>query len=93
MADNHGKARRLKVGDRFLLHPSCIRPGEVSPVYQVTRVSDCSATVRPLAKTHIVIAGEGDSPIADFWKAGRTIQISPTSSVILLDDDGSATQN
>lgn len=85
MSNNHGKAYRLQPGDLFKFHPTCIREGEESPTYEVTRVSHCSATVRALSKTHVVIpSDEGDQPIADFWKAGRPIQISPTASVILV---------
>lgn len=86
MSDNHGKAYRLKVGDLFKLHPDCIKEGEESPIYEVTRVSHCSATVRALSKTHVVIpSDEGGQPIADFWKAGRPVQVSPTASVLLIE--------
>jgi hypothetical protein len=89
MSDNHAKAYRLKPGDRFKHHPSCIREGEESLTYEVIRTSACSATVRALSRTHVVIpSDEGGQPIADFWKAGRPIQISPTASVLLLVDEG-----
>lgn len=79
------KGRRLQAGDRFRLHPDCIKAGEESSVYIVTRVSDCSATVKAQSKTHVVIPdSEGGTVIADFWRPGRAIQISPFSSVILL---------
>lgn len=77
--------RRLRAGDTFKLHPDCIPRGKSSPVYQVMRVSDCSATVRSLSSTHVVITGPGGEPTADFWKAGRPFNISPNSSVILTD--------
>ena len=74
----------LKVGQRFRLHPDC----KCSSVFEVIRVMTCSATVRALGQQHVVIPGDypDSPPLADFWKAGRALNISPQSSVITLPD-------
>lgn len=76
---------RLVPGQRFRMHPSC---GVPYP-WEVIRVTDCSATVRCLAREHVVIPSELDDqvPRAEFWRPGRPIQISPHSSVILIADE------
>lgn len=67
---------RLKIGDRFRHH------GGDPTVWEVMRVTDCSATVRPLATRHTQIRNRAGEVVASFDAPGGRIQISPHSSVV-----------
>jgi len=73
------RARRLRAGDRFRLHPDCGTCGE----FIVVRVTPCSAIVRPLARRHVEVVKAGEV-VASFEAPGKAFGISPTASVILL---------
>lgn len=75
----------LQPGQKFKMHPSCGIPY----VWEVLRVTPSSATVRCLAKEHVVIPGVLDDQVAkaDFWRPGRPIQISAHSQVVLLKEE------
>ena len=75
------RARRLRAGDHFRLHPDCGDRGE----WVVQRVTQCSAIVRPLARRHVEVVKAGEV-VATFEAPGKPFGISPTSSVILLKD-------
>ena len=73
------RARRLRAGDHFRLHPDCGDKGE----WVVLRVTPCSAIVRPLARRHVEVVKAGEV-VATFDAPGKAAGISPTASVILL---------
>ena len=70
--------RKLKVGDKFKYEK------HDTQVFEVVRVTDCSATCKPLAARHSVIKDKNGEVVAEFDAAGAVFHISSHSSVYHL---------